>query len=99
MQWRHDRLAIYATALFTIAIGLLVDAGLLMQRLPGASIPTFGPDALQHGTGLSLCGSGLIALLRGRLHISQGCAATVGLLGLLTQIEYAFRVDLGIDQL
>lgn len=101
VQWRQlTRLAIYATALFAIAIGLLVMLGWYTRSAFLVQVfPRSAPMHYNTALGFLLCGSGLIALLRGRLHISQGCAATVGLLGLLTQIEYAFRVDLGIDQL
>jgi PAS domain S-box-containing protein len=36
---------------------------------------------------------------RGRSNAGFACSAAIGLLGMLTLFEYAFRIDLGIDQL
>jgi CheY-like chemotaxis protein len=61
------------------------------------------PDlaAMQFNTALAffVCGLGLCAHLSGRQGMASGLAAAAGIVGLLTLSQYAFSIDLGLDQL
>lgn len=61
--------------------------------------PSFVPMQFNTALGMLVGGIALVLLGFGRYAPARACAAVSGLLGLATLTEYAFALDLGIDQL
>ena len=98
MAW-SNLLAIIAGGV-SLTLGLLVLLGwytntVILTRV----IPAFGPMQCNTALGFVFCGLGLLSLARGWLRLAVYCGAIVLAGGLLTLVEYAWGVNLGIDQL
>lgn len=82
------------------ALGSLVIIGWLIEREDLIQVlPSFVP--MQFNTALGFCIFGLstLSILTGRNSAASVLSILGGLLGLLTLTEYAFNIDLGIDEL
>ena len=83
-----------------LILGLVVLLGWYLHLLPLLRIyPTF--VAMAYNTALSfvLCGGGLLGLALGRPRVALAGGLCGGVIGLLTLSEYAFGINLGIDEL
>jgi len=98
-ETRLDRV-VFSTGGFLTVLGAIVITGWFTQNLTFLKIlPSFEAMRFNTALGFSLAGVGLIASAFKRAHILKACGAIIGLIGALTIIEYAFGVDVGIDQL
>ena len=86
---------------FVIALGLTVLAGWFSNTQALVQVlPELAPMRRNAAACLVLCGLGLLATaLRGPRRLVVACAGIVGLVGILTIVEYLVGVNLGIDEL
>ncbi len=91
---------VFSAGGFSALLGTIVIFGWFTQNLTLLRIlPSFDTMRFNTALGFSLAGAGLIASAFKRTQVFRVCGAIVGLIGALTIIEYAFGVDIGIDQL
>lgn len=90
---------VFSAGGFLAALGTIVIFGWFTQNLAFLKIlPSFEAMRFNTALGFSLAGVGLIASAFKRTNVLKICGAIIGLIGALTIIEYAFGVDIGIDQ-
>ncbi|GAB6051690.1 hypothetical protein JCM17960_05100 [Magnetospira thiophila] len=77
-----------------VLVGWLAQLPALIQVAPG-----FVPMQFNTALGFLLSGLGLTALLLGGRGVAMICGLTVGLLGVLTLVEYVAGIDIGLDEL
>jgi len=91
---------VFTTGGLSALLGAVVIVGWFTQNLALLKIlPSFEAMRFNTALGFSLAGTGLIASVFKKKTVFGVCGLIVGLIGALTIIEYAFGVDLRIDQL
>lgn len=94
------KFVVWATGGFSILLGLLVIVGwaagnkALIQVLP-----SFVPMQFNSSLGFLLSGITLILLQQFSYKAGRIIAVSIGIIGLLTLVEYGFQINLGIDEL
>ncbi|MEO5339049.1 MAG: PAS domain S-box protein [Magnetococcus sp. MYC-9] len=78
----------------TVLVGWHLHWPSLIQIVPG-----FVPMQYNTALGFIVSGMGVLATLLGRHGLAAACGVLVGMLGLVTGVEYVLDKDLGIDQL
>ncbi len=92
--------AVFSTGGFSAILGAVVIAGWFTRNMTLLRIlPSFETMRFNTALGFGFAGIGLIASAFKRTRVFRACGLAVGLLGALTIIEYAFGINLGIDQL
>ena len=92
--------AVYLSAGSSLLLGMLVLVGWYTHNTALIQVnPAFVPMQYNTALGFALAGLGCLALQLGATRWQQLAALAVLLVGVLTLIEYLFRVDLGVDQL
>ena len=88
-------------ALFAIALGVLVLAGWVFHLPTLVQIrPRLLPMPRNSAAGFALCGLALLSIaVGGPRWLVVVCAGFVGALSVLTLLEFAFTVNLGVDEL
>lgn len=89
-----------ACGVFSLMLGIMVLVGWYTHN-PGLVqvLPNLVPMQYNTALGFMLCGLGLVAARFGLLVLSRICGLTVGLLGVLTLIEYLTGINLHFDEL
>lgn len=82
-----------ATLGLVVLVGWFTHTEVLIQVLP-----KFAPMQFNTALGFVLCGTALAVLVRGDSRVAVSLAAAAGTLGLLTLVEYACGIRLGIDE-
>ena len=90
-----------ASSLFTLAVGASVLAGWFLHIPTLIQIlPHLPPMTRNAAASFALCGLALLAVVvRGPRWLVVAAAALVGLLNLASVVEFAFRLNLGVDEL
>ena len=92
--------AVYLSAGSSLLLGMLVLVGWYTHNTALIQVsPAFVPMQYNTALGFALAGLGFLALQLGATRWQKLAALAVLLVGVLTLIEYLFRVDLGVDQL
>jgi signal transduction histidine kinase len=96
---KASRLPLVVTGALSAVLGAVVVLGWhLGLDAVVRVVPGFNPMMYNAALAFAVCGLGMLAAASGRSLISTFCGALTAAIGLLTLIEYAFHVDLGIDQ-
>ena len=88
-------------ALFAVALGVLVLAGWIFHVPTLIQIrPHLLPMPRNTAAGFALCGVGLLSIVVGGPRwLVVVCAGLVGVVSVLTFLQFAFTVSLGVDEL
>ena len=90
----------YASGALSALLGATVLVGWYAENLTLIQVsPMFAPMQYNTALGFLLCGAGLLFATHDIPRGSLACGLLVMIIGVLTMGEYAFGVDLGIDQL
>jgi|GEM_PF-338153 len=97
---RLSKLLLISSGSLVTALGLMVVIGWHTHSEVLIHVrPNFVTMVYNTALGLSLCGAGIIAIAFNRPRWATPGSALASAIGLLTLVEYQFRVDLHIDQL